>query len=137
MALHLSTHEALIYTMITMSGVDRNISDTELNRIGSIVKNSPVFEDFELNELTTVASSCGTALGEDDGLNQVLTAIANAVPEKLCETAYALAVVVAIIDRKVEREEIRFLQMLRDRLDLDKLIVAAIERGARARHRKI
>ena len=137
MALHLSTHEALIYTMITMSGVDRNISDTELNRIGSIVKNSPVFEDFELNELTKVASSCGTALGEDDGLNQVLTAIANAVPEKLRETAYALAVEVAIIDRKVEREEIRFLQMLRDRLDLDKLIVAAIERGARARHRKI
>ncbi len=137
MALHLSTHQALIYTMITMSGVDRNISDTELNRIGSIVKNSPVFEDFELNELTKVASSCGTALGEDDGLNQVLTAIANAVPEKLRETAYALAVEVAIIDRKVEREEIRFLQMLRDRLDLDKLIVAAIERGARARHRKI
>ncbi len=137
MALHLSTHQALIYTMITMSGVDRDISDTELNRIGSIVKNSPVFEDFELNELTKVASSCGTALGEDDGLNQVLTAIANAVPEKLRETAYALAVEVAIIDRKVEREEIRFLQMLRDRLDLDKLIVAAIERGARARHRKI
>ena len=137
MALHLSTHQALIYTMITMSGVDRDISDTELNRIGSIVKNSPVFEDFELNELTKVASSCGSALGEDDGLNQVLTAIANAVPEKLRETAYALAVEVAIIDRKVEREEIRFLQMLRDRLDLDKLIVAAIERGARARHRKI
>ena len=137
MALHLSTHQALIYTMITMSGVDRDISDTELNRIGSIVKNSPVFEDFELNELTKVASSCGTALGEDDGLNQVLTAIANAVPDKLRETAYALAVEVAIIDRKVEREEIRFLQMLRDRLDLDKLIVAAIERGARARHRKI
>ena len=137
MALHLSTHQALIYTMITMSGVDRDISDTELTRIGSIVKNSPVFEDFELNELTKVASSCGTALGEDDGLNQVLTAIANAVPEKLRETAYALAVEVAIIDRKVEREEIRFLQMLRDRLDLDKLIVAAIERGARARHRKI
>jgi len=137
MELHLSTHQALIYTMITMSGVDRDISDTELNRIGSIVKNSPVFEDFELNELTKVASSCGTALGEDDGLNQVLTAIANAVPEKLRETAYALAVEVAIIDRKVEREEIRFLQMLRDRLDLDKLIVAAIERGARARHRKI
>ncbi len=137
MALHLSTHQALIYTMITMSGVDRDISDTELNRIGSIVKNSPVFEDFELNELTKVASSCGSALGEDDGLNQVLTAIATAVPEKLRETAYALAVEVAIIDRKVEREEIRFLQMLRDRLDLDKLIVAAIERGARARHRKI
>lgn len=123
--------------MITMSGVDRDISDTELGRIGAIVKNLPVFEDFDVNELTKVATSCGTALGEQDGLNQVLTAISNGIPEKLRETAYALAVDVAIVDRKIEKEEIRFLQMLRDTLGLDKLTVAAIERGARARHRKI
>lgn len=137
MAHNLTTHEALIYTMITMSGVDSDISDTELNRIGTIVKNLPVFENFDIDELTKVASLCGTALGENDGLGQVLTAISVAIPEKLRETTYALAVEVAIIDRKVEREEIRFLQMLRDKLDLDKLTVAAIERGARARHRKI
>ncbi len=137
MALHLSPHEALIYTMITISGVDREISDRELSRIGSIVQNLPVFEDFDVDELTGVASSCGNALGGEDGLNEVLTAIANAIPEKLRETVYALAVEIAITDRRIEREEIRFLQMLRDRLDLDKLTTAAIERGARARHRKI
>jgi len=134
---NLTVHEALIYTMITMSGVDSDISDTELNRIGTIVKNLPVFEEFDINELTKVASACGTALGEHDGLSQVLTAISVAIPEKLRETTYALAVEVAIIDRIVEREEIRFLLMLRDKLALDKLTVAAIERGARARHRKI
>lgn len=137
MAQTLTPHQALIYTMITMSGVDRDISDTELNRIGAIVKNLPVFEGFDLEELTTDAASCGTELGEDDGLNQVLSSIALSLPEKLHETAYAFAVEIAIIDRRVEKEEIRFLQMLRDKLGLDKLITAAIERAARARHRKI
>lgn len=137
MPLNLTAHEALIYTMITMSGVDREISDRELARIGTIVQNLPVFEDFDVDELTMVASSCGNALGRQDGLNEVLTAIAQGLPEKLRETAYALAVEIAIIDRRIEREEIRFLQMLRDRLELDKLTVAALERGARARHRKV
>lgn len=135
--LNISPHEALIFTMITMSGVDREISDKELSRIGSIVQNLPVFEEFDVNELTMVASNCGNALGRDDGLNEVLTAIGAALPEKLRETAYALAVEIAITDRRIEAEEIRFLQMLRDRLGLEKLIVAAIERGARARHRKL
>jgi hypothetical protein len=34
----------------------------------------------------------------------------------------------------VRNEEIRFLELLRDKLRLDKLTIAAIERGARARH---
>ena len=137
MSLNLSIHEALIYTMLTMSGVDRDISDAELGRIGAVVKNSPVFEDFDIEQLTKVSVKCGEDLGKENGLNDVLSAIAIAIPEKLRETAYAFAVEVAIIDRKVEREEIRFLQMLRDSLHLDKLVTAAIERGARARHRKI
>lgn len=137
MALDLSIHEALIYGMLTMSGVDSDISEDELSRIGAVVKNLPVFEGFDIDQLTKVATECGDALGADDGLNQVLASIAISVPEKLRETAYALAVEIAIIDRRIEREEIRFLQMLRDALHLDKLTTAAIERGARARHRKV
>lgn len=136
-SLNLTIHEALIYTMMTMSAVDREIADTELNRIGTLVQNLPVFAGFEAEQLTTVASECGSALGEEEGLNKVLAAIQLAIPPKLKETTYALAVEVAIIDRQVEKEEIRFLQMLRDRLGLDKLVTAAIERAARARHRKI
>ena len=37
-------------------------------------------------------------------------------------------------DRDASREELRLLELLRDKLDLDGLISAAIERGARARH---
>jgi hypothetical protein len=60
--------------------------------------------------------------------------VAEALPAYLYETAYALAVEVAAVDLDVQQEELRFLQMLRDRLGLDKLTIAAIERGARARH---
>ena len=63
--------------------------------------------------------------------------IAAACADRLHETAYALAVEVAAADLHVEQEELRFLQMLRDRLDLDSLTVAAIERGARARYRRL
>jgi hypothetical protein len=80
------------------------------------------------------AEACGNILSEDDGLDRILTIMAEQLPEKLHETAYALAVEVAAVDRIVRNEEIRFLELLRDRLGLDKLTIAAIERGARARH---
>ena len=48
--------------------------------------------------------------------------------------AYALAVEVAIADRNIAREEIRFLAMLRDALNLTKLQTAALEHAAIARY---
>ncbi len=65
----------------------------------------------------------------------VLAIVSSSLPARLHDTAYALAVEVAAVDLHVEQEELRFLQMLRDTLNLDKLTVAAIERGARARYR--
>lgn len=127
-------HSALIYVMVTMSAVDRSMNDKELARIGSIVRNLPVFRDFDEERLLHTARECGDILAEDGGLDAVLSMVTESLPEYLSETAYALAVEVAAADLDVQQEELRFLQMLRDRLDLDKLTVAAIERGARARH---
>ena len=59
----------------------------------------------------------------------------DALPHNLYDTAYALAVEIAAADLHVEQEELRLLQLLRDRLGLDKLTCAAIERGAMARYR--
>ena len=127
-------HSALIYVMVTMSAVDRSMNDRELARIGSIVRNLPVFRDFDEERLLHTARECGDILAEDGGLDAVLSMVTESLPEYLSETAYALAVEVAAADLDVQQEELRFLQMLRDRLGLDKLTVAAIERGARARH---
>jgi len=130
----ISHHQALVYVMVTMAAVDREISDTELGRIGQIVKNLPIFKDFDEERLVHVARECGDILGEDDGLGAILGLVAECLPAKLYETAYALAVEVAAVDLSVEQEELRFLQLLRDKLHIDKLTLAAIERGARARH---
>jgi tellurite resistance protein len=133
----ISPHEALIYAMVTLSAADRAMTDRELKKIGDVVQTLPVFADFDREKLVAAAEACGNLLQDDDGLDKVLDLIATSVPAKLYETAYALAVEVAAADLHVEQEELRFLQMLRDRLDIDKLTVAAIERGARARHRTL
>jgi len=135
MATPVSHHEALIYAMVTLSAADRTMTDDELMKIGDIVRTLPIFAEFDPNRLVPTAEACGALLQEDDGLDAVLSIIAASLPERLYDTAYALAVEVAAADLHVEQEELRFLQILRDRFDLDKLTVAAIERGARARYR--
>ncbi len=40
-------------------------------------------------------------------------------------------------DLRVVSEEIRFLDMLGGKLEIDKLVCAALERAARARHQKV
>ncbi len=127
-------HQALIYVMVTISAVDRSMNDEEFARIGSVIRNLPIFRDFDQERLLHTARECGDILSEDGGLEAVLTMVADALPDYLHETAYALAVEVAAADLSVQQEELRFLQMLRDRFSLDKLVLAAIERGARARH---
>jgi tellurite resistance protein len=133
----ITPHEALIYVMITMSAVDGQISDHELERIAQIVRQLPVFMAYDINNLTKAAESCGDLLSEEEGLEELLELVAAALPKKLYETAYALALEIAAADLRVPDEEIRFLELLRDALHLDKLVTAAIERSARARHQTI
>ena len=130
----ISTEQALIYTMVTMSGVEGRINTVELAEIGHIVKHLPAFRHFDEARLTTVAQEVGEILAESEGLKAVLGLVRQALSPKLRETAYALAVEVAASDLAVGKEELRFLAILRDTLDLDKLVTAAIERSAIARY---
>lgn len=127
-------HAALVYVMVTVSAVDRAMTDDELHRIGEIVSNLPIFADYDDNDLVKTAEACGEILSADGGLQQVLRLVRGALPEKLRETAYAVALEVAAADRLVRPEEIRFLEMLGDTLELDRMTTAAIERGIRARN---
>ena len=127
-------HAAFVYVMVTVSAVDRAMTDDELHRIGEIVSNLPIFSDYDDNDLVKTAEACGEILSADGGLQQVLRLVRGALPEKLRETAYAVALEVAAADRLVRPEEIRFLEMLGDTLELDRMTTAAIERGIRARN---
>ena len=127
-------HQALIYVMMTMIAVDAKIGNAELARIGRLVQTLPAFSGFDPERLTNVAQECGEILQEETGLQTALQLVKAGLPRVLRETAYALAVEVAIADRNIAREEIRFLAMLRDALDLTKLQTAALEHAAIARY---
>lgn len=132
-----SHHTALIYIMVLASAADTDITDAEVRRIGQMIANLPVFAGFEMDNLHTAASACVELLQDEDGLDKAFDRIKAILPRKLRETAYALACDVVAADRDVHQEELRFLEMARHRLDIDRLIAAGIERGARARFARL
>ena len=133
----ISAHQALIHIMVTMSAADRSMTDQELKKIGNVVRNLPVFEGYDPEQLIDDSKACSAILQQDNGLGMVISNALDALPEDMHETIYAVAVEVAAADMVVEQEELRLLQLLRDSLNVDKLVCAAIERGARARHRPL
>jgi tellurite resistance protein len=133
----ISHHDALIYTMVLVSAADSLMPDAELASIGDAVMHLPVFRDFDRANLPKVTRDCTKLLQDGDGLDKAFKAIKGALPEKLRETAYALACDVAAADGRVTQEEARILEMVRDRLQIGRLPAAAIERGARARHMRV
>ena len=133
----ISTEQALIYTMVTMSGVEGKINAIELAEIRQLVQTLPIFRHFDEKRLVTVAQEAGDILQDGEGLSAILGLIRTALSPKLRETAYALAVEVAASDLVVGKEEMRFLAMLRDALSLDKLVTAALERSAIARYQTV
>ncbi len=132
-----SPHQAMIHIMVTMSAADRSMTDLELSKIGNIVKNLPFFDSYDTENLIADSRECSNILQAPNGLGDVIPNALEVLPEDMHETIYALAVEVAAADLTVEQEELRLLQILRDALSVDKLICAAIERGARARHRTL
>jgi tellurite resistance protein len=130
----LDHHAALIYTMVMVSAADSNMTDSELRTIGDVVRQLPIFVDFNEEDLPKIAESCASLLADEDGFETVLTIISEALPSKLRETAYALACDVAAADLDIVESEMTVLQQLRWRLSIDRLTAAAIERGVRARH---
>jgi tellurite resistance protein len=129
----LDPHGALIYTMVIVSAADADMSDRELETIGEIIGHLPVFRGFDRKTLPTLLNGCAEALAGDDGLEKTLDAIKASLPPNLRETAYAIACDLVAADGEASQEELRLLELLRHRLNVDRLAAAAIERGARAR----
>ena len=133
----LSPQDALVAVMVAVSASDQNMTDNELVSISGIIDVLPVFEDYDRDHLSRVANIVGDLFEEEDGLDALLGLVEQALPDHLRETAYALACDVAAADRRVQMNELRFLEMLRYELGIGRLAAAAIERGARARHQRL
>ena len=127
----LDPHGALVYTMVLVSGAETSMGDTELAIIGDIIGHLPVFRGFDRKKLGHL-NDCAELLSGENGLEKTLAAIKAALPERLGETAYAIACDLVASDGEATQEELQILELIRHRLQVGRLTAAAIERSARA-----
>jgi tellurite resistance protein len=130
----ISHHTALVYVMVVVSAADGAMTDKELKAIGDLTRTLPVFKGFDRDRLLALAQDCSAILQEDEGLAAVLGLVKDALPEPLRETAYWLALEIVLSDTEVKLEEVRIIETLRRALGINRLVAAALERGARARY---
>lgn len=133
----MTAQDALLAIMVAVSASDENVRTSELIAIQRIVNHLPVFADYDPDRFVRVSRVVFDLFEEEDGLDALFGLVLDALPEKLFETAYALACDVAAADGTLYEQELQFLQEIRDELAIDRLHAAAIERGARARHMTI
>lgn len=130
----LTPQDCLVAVMIAISVSDENIRTAELVKIESTVNNLPIFGDYDVDRVQIMAQTVFDLFSEEDGLDALFGLIRDNLPERLYETAYALACDVAAADGTIQHTALRLLEEIRYELELDRLHAAAIERGARARH---
>jgi len=130
----LTAQDCLAAVMIAVSVSDEAIRTAELVTIERIVNHLPVFADYDQDRIRGVSATVFDLFEAEDGLDAFFGLIRDGLPERLYETAYALACDVAAADGKLQDAELAFLQEMRHELNIDRLHGAAIERGARARH---
>lgn len=130
-------HAALVATMVLISVAGGKMTDVEIATMTRLIGSLPAFTDFDRGRITEIGDRCAKLLEQEDGLDVALGQIAKALPAPLRETAYALACDVIAADGKAGQNELRMLDLMREKLEVDRLVSGAIERAAQARHRSI
>ncbi|WP_371037339.1 MULTISPECIES: tellurite resistance TerB family protein [unclassified Rhodosalinus] len=130
----ISPQDCLVALMIAVSASDEDIRTAELVKIQTAVNNLPVFAAYDIDRMNAVAQLVFDLFEQEDGLDALFGLVRENLPERLFETAYALACDVGAADGLLHEPELRLLEEIRYELDIDRLHAAAIERGARARH---
>lgn len=130
----LTPQDCLVAMMVAVSASDENMRTSELLKIQSAVNHLPVFGNYDVDRIKTVSQVVFDLFEQEDGLDALFGLIRDNLPDRLYETAYAMACDVAVADGKLPEQELRILEEMRYEFDIDRLHAAAIERGARARH---
>jgi tellurite resistance protein len=133
----LEAPEALVLTMVLVAAADGGMTDREIGVMAGQVQTLPAFQNFTSGSLRTATDAAVKLLDEEDGLQHAARLMRGALGPKLRETAYALACEVVAASPVARQRTLEMLAFVRDELDLDPLIAAAIERGVRARHRRV
>ncbi|MBV0891641.1 tellurite resistance TerB family protein [Paracoccus sp. Z118] len=127
--------DALVAAMVATSASDAKMRTSELVAIERMVDHTPVFADYDASRIRAVAQTVFSLFEEEDGLDALFGLIREAVPERLYDTAYALACDVAAADGRLGEGEWQMLSEMRLQLEIDRLHAAAIELSAVTRHR--
>ncbi len=127
--------DTLIAIMIAVSVSDEAIRTSELVTIERMVNHLPVFADYDMDRIKQVSNALFDILAEEEGLDILWTTVRSTLPERLYDTAYAMACDVVAADGTAKEGELRLLEDMRYELNIERLLAAAIEAGARARHR--
>ncbi len=130
----MSPQDCLVAIMVAISASDETIRTAELVKIEAAVNMLPVFAEYDIDRTRRVSQIVFDLFEQEDGLDALFGLIRENLPERLNETAYALACDVAAADGSLAETELRLLEEIRYELSVDRLHAAAIERGARARH---
>ncbi len=130
----MSPQDALVAVMIAVSASDEQLRTAELVAIQRIVNHAPIFAGYDSDRIRQISQTVFDLFEEEDGLDALFGLIRDALPERLNETAYALACDVEAADGKLPDMELRMLEEVREELAVDRLHAAAIEWGARVRH---
>ncbi|MBY8978183.1 tellurite resistance TerB family protein [Rhodobacteraceae bacterium NNCM2] len=132
----LSPQDALIAVMIAVAVADEQMKESELETITGIVDHLPVFVGYDKDRIPEISGIVGEIFDDEDGIDALVGLVKQALPEHLCETAYAIACDVAAADGSLAMTELKLLEILRHDLSVGRLAAAAIERGARARYQR-
>ena len=113
------------------------ISDREIGVMATLVQTLPIFEGFSTDLLRDAADAAINLLRDENGLPNAGQLIREALDTRLRETAYTLACEVVAAEIDHGQAILRMLEFISSELRLDRLVIAAIERGTRARYQRL
>ena len=133
----LDPQEALVCTMVLVAAAETGgISDREIGLMATLVQLLPVFQGFSTDRLRSAADAAIALLREEDGLAHAGSLVRSSLEPRMRETAYTLACEVVAVEPKPSQAILRMLEFVAEELRLDRLVIAAIERGTRARYQR-
>ena len=133
----LDPQEALVCTMVLVAAAETGgITDQEIGVMATLVQILPILAGFSSDRLQHAANAAIRLLREEEGLAIAGRLIRESLPARLRETAYTLACEVVAASDTNSQAILEMLAFLGNELRLDRLVVAAIERGTRARYQR-
>ncbi|HSM50957.1 MAG TPA: tellurite resistance TerB family protein, partial [Thermoanaerobaculia bacterium] len=133
----LTPQDCLVAIMIAVTFSDEQIRTSELVAIERTVNHLPIFADYDVDRIRLMSQTVVDLFAEEEGLDALFGLVRENLPDRLWETAYALACDIAAADGTIRETELRLLEEMRYELNVDRLHAGAIERAARARHMRL